>query len=98
MGNKTITIMKEMVMNSGGYNVSSAAIKNQFNKNVLDKNKVIIEKMAKRFIKKITENKVPLFSKLYTKIAVTIFLKPLVYKDRENNQALINSWKDKKLV
>jgi multimeric flavodoxin WrbA len=99
MGHKVIKILKEMVMNSGGYNVRSLTIKNGFNKNPLsNRNKEKIEKTCKIFVNKIIKNKVPLFSKLYTKIAVNIFLKPFVLKNKENNKGIIDSWLEKELI
>ncbi|MCL2066511.1 MAG: flavodoxin family protein [Treponema sp.] len=99
MGNKTLGIMKEMVMNAGGYNVGSIAIKNTFNKDPLsDKNKIKIKKLALKLIHRIQINKHPMISKIYSKIAINIFLKPFVYKNKENNQGIINSWKELKII
>jgi multimeric flavodoxin WrbA len=99
MGHKTTRIMKEMVMNSGGYTVSSLTIKNEFDKNPLtDKNKCKIEKSVKIFVKNIKNNNPPLFSKLYTKIAINIFLKPFVFKNKEKNKGIIDSWLENKII
>jgi len=99
MGGKTAKILKEMVMNSGGYTVSSLTIKNAFNKDPLtDKIKNKIEKAGKNLAKKIKKNNPPLFSKIYTRIAVNVFLKPFVFKEKENNKGIINSWLEKDLI
>ena len=99
MGHKVTHILKEMVMNSGGYTVNSLTIKNEFNKNPLtDNNKGKIEKSCKKLVKSIRKNNPPLFSKIYTKIAVNIFLKPFVYKDKEKHNGIINNWKENKIV
>jgi uncharacterized protein YneF (UPF0154 family) len=88
-----------MVMNSGGYTVNSLTIKNEFNKNPLtDKNKVNIEYSCKKLVKNILKNNPPLFSKIYTKIAINMFLKPFVYKDKEKHNGIINSWLDNKII
>jgi len=98
-GNKVIKIMKDIVKNSGGYVPVSLLIKNSFNKDPLnDKNIKKIKKSGKIFVEKIKKNKVPVFSKLYTKIAVNIFLKPFVFKNKENNKGIIDSWLEKKII
>ena len=99
MATKALVIMKEIVRNSGGYNVNSMAIKNHFNNDPLsNKNKQKIEKAAKNLEKKIKKNKMPLFSLLFSKIAMHIGLKPFVYKNKEHNQGIINSWKELKII
>jgi len=98
-GNKAMKIMKDIVMNSGGYIACSLLLKNEFNKDPLnDKSKNHIKKLCNTFLKKINRNKVPLFSKFYTKIATSIFLKPFLFKDKENNKGLIDSWLEKKII
>jgi multimeric flavodoxin WrbA len=95
----TIKIMKDIVKNSGGYNACSLLIKNAFNKDPLnDKNKVKIKKSGKIFVERIHGNKIPIFSKLYTKVVINIFLKPFVFKNRESNKGLIDSWLEKKII
>jgi len=99
MGHKATNVLKELVMNSGGYTVNSLTIKNEFNVNPLnDKNKKNIEYSCKILIKKIKKNAPPLFSKIYTKIAVNIFLKPFVYKDKEKHKGIIESWIENKII
>jgi len=99
MGHKTTNILKEMVSNAGGYTVSSLTIKNAFNSDPLtDRNIAKIERAGKKLVKKIKKNKPPLFSILYTKIAINFFLKPFVFKNKENNKGLIDSWIEKKLI
>jgi len=99
MGIKTLMIMREMVRNAGGYNVSSMAIKNSFNHNPLNKkNKSKIEKAAKKFYKKIQKNKPPIFSRIYTAVAINYVFKPFVYKDEKQNQGIINSWIEQKII
>ncbi|MDR0569788.1 MAG: flavodoxin family protein [Clostridiales Family XIII bacterium] len=98
MGNKTLGVMREMVMNAGGYNARSVAIKNPFNHDALEGNRAKIEETARRFIEKTAKNKAPLLSKIYTAVAVNVFLKPFVYGDKENNRAIIDNWKEKKIV
>jgi multimeric flavodoxin WrbA len=99
MGHKTTGILRELVKNSGGYTVSSLTIKNAFNEDPLNnKNKRKIEKSAKILIKKIKNNKPPLYSIIYTKIAVNLFLKPFVFKDKEKHKGIIDAWQENKLV
>jgi len=99
MGHKTTSILKEMVMNAGGYTVFSLTIKNAFNNDPLtSKNRVIIEKAGKTLVKKIKKDKPPLLSLLYTKIAIHFFLKPFVFKNKESNKGIIDSWIEKKLI
>ena len=99
MAVKALKIMKEIVRNSGGYNVNTIAIKNPFNNDPLEiRNKQKIEKVAKILVKNIQRNKPPLFSIIFSKIAMNIGLKPFVYKNKEHNQGIINSWKELKLV
>jgi len=99
MGKKALSIMNEMVMHAGGYCVNSMAIKNAFNKDPLDnKNLLKIEKASKKLIKNIQKNKPPLFSRIFSKIAINVVLKPFVYKNKEHNNGIINSWKEKGLV
>jgi len=99
MGHKTTNILKEMVSNAGGYTVSSLTIKNAFNNDPLTgKNKVRIEKAGKKLIKKINNNKPPIFSLLYTKIAINFFLKPFVFKNKEKFKGIINSWIENNLL
>jgi hypothetical protein len=99
MGFMATKTLKEMVMNAGGYTVATLTIKNAFNKNPLpDANKKRIEKTGEKLVKKIKKNRYPLFSKLYAKIAVNIFMKPYALKDAENNKGLIDSWQEKKLI
>ena len=99
MGHKTSGVLNELVMNSGGYTVSSLIIKNIFNEDPLnEKNKRKIEKTGKLFVKKIIKNKPPLYSKIYTKIAINMFLKPFVFKNKENHKGIIESWIESKLI
>jgi multimeric flavodoxin WrbA len=99
MGIKTLNIMKEMVTHAGGYNVNSIAIKNPFNKDPLNKKlKCKIEKTSKNLIKKIQKNKPPIFSIIFSKVAINMFLKPFVYKDKEHYQGIINNWKANKII
>jgi multimeric flavodoxin WrbA len=99
MGHKATRVMKEMIMNSGGYTVSSLTIKNEFNKDPLtDKNKEKIKKSGKMLVKKIRNNNPPLFSKIYTTIAVNVFLRPFVYKDKEKHKGIIDSWLENNLI
>jgi multimeric flavodoxin WrbA len=99
MGNKTIKIMKEMVMNAGGYNIGSLVIKNTFNHDpVNEKFKIKAERIVEKIIGEINKKRIPLFSKIYTTVAVNLFIKRFVYKDRENNQGIINSLKEKKII
>jgi multimeric flavodoxin WrbA len=99
MGNKTIKIMNEMVTTSGGYVAGSLAVKTSFNQSpVNEKNTERINGIAKKFIARIIRDKPPLISKIFSSIVVNVFLKPFVFKERENNRALIESWKEKKLI
>lgn len=99
MGSKAMKIMQEMVANAGGYNVNSMIIKNAFNKDPLNEvTKGKIENMAKKFFQKMHKNKPPLFSRIYTKIAVNIFMKPFVYKDKAGKNGIINSWVEKEII
>ena len=99
MGIKTLNLMKNMVTHAGGYNVNSMAIKNPFNKDPLnDRIKWKIEKISKKLIKIILRNKPPLYSIIFTKMVINIFLKSFVFKNKENNMGIIKNWKDKNLV
>ena len=99
-GNKALGVLKEMVMNSGGYNAGKLLIKNEYNYNPVNtkKNEEKIKKAGKQLIEKIKKNKAPVLSKLYTKIAVNIFLKPFVFRDKENNKGIIDSWIENKII
>jgi hypothetical protein len=91
--------MQEVVIHAGGYNVESIAIRNQFNNDPLDKkNKKKIAKGAKKLEGKIQRNKPPLFSILFSKIAIQIGLKPFVFRNVEHNFGIINSWKEKGII
>jgi multimeric flavodoxin WrbA len=99
LGKTALNIMQDMVKHAGGYVTNSMAIKTPFNKDPLDRiNKLRIEKASIELIKKIQKNKPPLFSKIFTKIVINIGLKPFVYKNKEHNMGIINSWTEKKLV
>jgi hypothetical protein len=99
MSNKVLKIMKEMVSYAGGYSVKSMGIKNPFNKDPLDKKlKCKIEKYAKILLKKTQKNKPPLFSVIFSKIVINIFLKPFVYKNKEHYQGVINNWIEKGII
>jgi multimeric flavodoxin WrbA len=99
MGIKTLNIMNEMVTHAGGYNVSSMAIKNPFNNDPVDKKlKGKIEKISKKYIKKIQKNKPPIFSIIFSKIAINMFLKPFVYRNKEHYQGILNNWKENKII
>ena len=99
MAFKVLKIMKEMTSYAGGYNVKSIGIKTPFNKDPLDKIlKRKIKKLAKIFFDKIQKNKPPLFSFIYSKIVVNIFLKPYMIKNREQYQAILNNWLEKGII
>ena len=99
MGNKTLGIMKEIAINAGGYNAGSIAIRNTFNKDPInDKIKDKIKKLASKLINRIQINEPPMASKIYTKIAVSIFLKPFVFRNKEHNQGIINSWIERQII
>ena len=99
MANKVIKIMKEMVSYAGGYSVKSLRIKNPFNENPLDeKLKCKIEKSAKIFLKEMQKNKPPLFSRMYSKIVINLFLKPFVYKNKDHYRGIISTWIEKGIV
>ena len=99
MGVKALKIMQEMVMHAGGYNIGSMVIKNEFNKDPLnEKTKWKINKLSNKIILKIKKNKPPIISKVFSKIAISMFLKPFVYKNKEHNQGIINSWKEYKII
>ena len=88
-----------MTSYAGGYNVKSMGIKIPFNKDPLDKIlKRKIEKSAKIFFDKIQKNKPPLFSFIYSKIVVNIFLKPYMIKNREQYQVILNNWLEKGII
>jgi hypothetical protein len=54
-GNKALKIMREMVMNAGGYIVGSILLKNSFDKDPLTGiTKIQIENITNNLIKKIT--------------------------------------------
>lgn len=99
MGIKTLKIMQEMVMHAGGYNVGSLVLKNNFNNDPLnEKRKYKIKKMTNKFIQKIKKNKPPLFSIIFSRIAINIILKPFILKNKEHNQGIINSWIEKRII
>jgi hypothetical protein len=99
MAFKVLKIMKEMASYAGGYNVNSMGIKIPFNKDPLDKKlKNKVEKLAKIFLDKIQKNKPPLFSVLYTKIVVNIFLKPYMINNREQYQVILNNWLERGII
>ncbi|MCL2800809.1 MAG: flavodoxin family protein [Treponema sp.] len=99
MGHKTTNILKEMVRNAGGYTVSSLTIKNTFNNDpLISKNRAKIERAGSNLVRKIVRNKPPLFSLLYSIIAINFFLKPFVFKNKENYKGIIDSWVEKKLI
>jgi multimeric flavodoxin WrbA len=99
MGSKTIKIMKEIVNNTGGYNKGSMAIKCAFNQNPLDeKTAGKIETLTKQFAQNIASGKIPVFSKIYTMIAVKIIMGPFVYKSKERYKGIIESWIEKKII
>ena len=93
MSMKVLGVMKEMVSYAGGYNVKSIRVKNPFNKDPLDKKlKCKVEKSAKVFLKKIQKNKPPLFSVIFSKIAINIFLKPFMLKNKAQYQGILENW------
>ena len=93
MSTKVLSTMKEMVSYAGGYNVKSIRIKNPFNKDPLDKKlKYKIEKSAKIFWGNVKKNKPPLYSVIFSKIAITIFLKPFMLKNKEQYQGILENW------
>jgi Multimeric flavodoxin WrbA len=99
MAFKVLKSMKEMVNNAGGYNAQSMRIKNPFNKNPLDeKLKYKIENSAKILLKKALKNKPPLHSVIYSKILTNVFLKPFMYKNKEQYQGILNQWKEKGII
>ena len=99
MANRVQKIMKEMVSYAGGYNAKSMKVKNPFNKDPLnEKLKSEIEKSAKMLLKKIQKNKPPIFSVIYSKIVINVFLKPFMYKNREQYQGILNNWMEKGLL
>jgi multimeric flavodoxin WrbA len=99
MGKKALKIMQEMVLHAGGYNVGSMAVKNVFNNDPLNEQiKRKIEKLSNKIILKIKTNKSPIISKIFSKIAINIVLKPFVYKNKEHNQGIINSWIENKII
>jgi multimeric flavodoxin WrbA len=99
MANKVLNIMKEIITHGGGYNINSMAIKNPFNQDPLsNKIKWKIEKLSKKLIKNIQKNKPPLFSIIFSKIAINMFLKPFVNKNKEQYHGIINSWIEKGII
>jgi multimeric flavodoxin WrbA len=99
MGHKTLKIMNEMAVTSGAYITGSLAVKSPFNGNPVNtKNSKSINTMTKKFMKCIIKNKPPVFSRLFSLIVVNLFLKPFVFREKENNKGLIESWKEKKLI
>ena len=99
MGIKALKILQEMVMHAGGYNVGSLVLKNNFNNDPLnEKTKYKIKKLVNKFIQKMKRNKPPLFSVIFSKIAINIFLGPFVFRNKEHNQGIINSWKEKGII
>ena len=99
MANKVLNIMKEMVTHAGGYNINSIAIKNSFNQDPLNnKMKWKIDRLAKKLIIKIQKNKPPLFTIIFSKIVIKMFLKPFVDKNKEQYKGILNSWKEKGII
>jgi hypothetical protein len=98
-GNKAFAIMKEMVMNSGGYVSGSMLVKIGFNEDPLnDRNINIINKITKKFIKNIQTKYQPLYARLYNSIAINIFLKPMAFNNKEQYQGIINRWKENNII
>jgi multimeric flavodoxin WrbA len=99
-GYKTLNIMKQMVMDAGGYVAASMLIKNEtYYSNPLNRiNKKRIEKAVKLLINEMQKNKPPLLSKIYRKIALRLFFKHYIFKDKEHNRGIIKSWVEKKLI
>ena len=96
---KVLKLMKEMVSYAGGYNVKSMGIKNPFNKDPVDKKlKCKIEKFVKILLNKIQQNKPPLFSVIFSNIVINAFLKPFMYKNREQYQGILNNWIERGII
>ena len=99
MANKVLKIMREMVSYSSGYSIKSIRIKSPFNENPLDKkSKCKIEKSAKILLKEIQKSEPPLFSIIYSKIVIELFLKPFMYKNKERYKGIINNWIEKGIL
>ena len=99
MATRVLKVMREMVSYAGGYNVRSMRVKNPFNKYPLDKKlKCKIEKSASTLMKKIQKNKPPLLSVIFSTIVINIFLKPFMFKNREQYQGILNKWMEKGII
>ena len=98
-GNKAFAIMKEMVMNSGGYVSGSMLVKIGFNEDPLNNRNINrINKITNKFIKNIQTKYQPLYARLYNSIAINIFLKPMAYNNKEQYQGIINKWKENNII
>jgi multimeric flavodoxin WrbA len=97
--NKTLSLMKERILTAGGYVSGSIGIKIPLNENPISEKTVVkINNTTKKFIKDIEKNKKPLFERLYTYIAINIFFKPFVIKNKTHYEYVIKSWKNKGLI
>jgi multimeric flavodoxin WrbA len=97
--NKTISIMQERVLTSGGYISGSIGIKVPLNKNPINgKEENKINNVTKKFLKDIEKNKKPFFARLYTYIAINVFFKPFVMKNQAHHEYVIKSWRNKGLI
>ena len=98
-GNSTLKIMKNMVMIAGGYISHSMAVKCLFNQNPLTKkNRKKLDNIARSFIVKIEKNNPPMLSRIYSKLAITLFFKPFILKHKEHYKGVIDSWIDKRII
>jgi hypothetical protein len=97
--NKTLSLMKERVLTAGGYVSGGIGIKLPLNGNPInEKNIHKINTVTKKFIKDILKNKKPLFERFYTFIAINVFFKPFVMKNKSHYEYVIKSWRDKGLI
>nr|AGS52155.1 putative iron-sulfur flavoprotein [uncultured bacterium contig00049] len=99
-GSKSLKILKEMVMNAGGYVIAQMLIKNDsyYSDPLTEINKEKIEKAVKLLINEMQKNTPPLLSRVYRKVALRFLLKRYIYKDKEHNLGIIKKWVEKRLI
>ena len=96
---EAIHAMRRMIINAGGYIVSSLAMKDSGgDAAITGENTSKIDNAIVSFIKNLFRVKPPLMSRIYTTIAVHLFMKPNVLRNRQAYQGIINSWIEKKII
>jgi NAD(P)H-dependent FMN reductase len=99
-GSKTINIMKNLVESAGGYSIAKILIKNSsyYSDPLTERNKRKIEKAARLIIKEAHKHKPPILSRISRKISLNLIFKRYIFKDKNHNIGIINSWIEKKLT